>query len=67
MFPRGGVIIVQVFSYRIVDKACGAPDIVLVAVVTCDFRLLKCKHNLVRDIHCKTVDPCSCQFRAVRE
>lgn len=50
MFPRGGVIIVQVFSYRIVDKACGAPDIVLVAVVTCDFRLLKCKHNSVREI-----------------
>ena len=34
MFLHGGVIIVQLFSYMIVDKACSAPDVVLVAVVT---------------------------------
>ena len=37
MFLHGGVIIVQVFSHTIVDKACSAPDVVLVAVVTRDF------------------------------
>ena len=36
VFLHGGVIIVQVFSYTIVDKACGAPDVLLVTVVTCD-------------------------------
>ena len=36
MFLHGGVIIVQAFSYTIVDKACSAPDVVLVAVVTRD-------------------------------
>ena len=36
VFLHGGVIIVQVFSYTIVDKACGAPDVLLVAVVTRD-------------------------------
>ena len=37
MFLQGGVIIVQVFFFTIVDKACGAPNVVLVAVVTRDF------------------------------
>ena len=37
VFLHGGVIIVQgSVSYTIVDKACGAPDVLLVAVVTCD-------------------------------
>ena len=34
MFLHGEVIVVQVFSYTIVDKAGNAPDVVLVAVVT---------------------------------
>ena len=36
VFLHGGLIIVQVFSYTIVDKACSAPDVVLIAVVTRD-------------------------------
>ena len=36
MFLHGGVIIVQVFSYTIVDKACSVPDVMLVAVVAHD-------------------------------
>ena len=32
----GGLVIVQVFSYTIVDKACSAPDVVLLAIVTLD-------------------------------
>ena len=36
MFLHGGVIIVQVFSYMIVDKACSAPDVMLAAVVAHD-------------------------------
>ena len=47
VFLHGGVIIVQVFSYTIVDKACGAPDVLLVAVVTRD---LVNRHNLVLEI-----------------
>ena len=38
VFLHGCVIIAQVFSQMIVDKSCGAPDVVLVAVVTRDFR-----------------------------
>ena len=34
VFLHGGVIIVQVFSHTIVDKACSAPDVMLVVVVT---------------------------------
>ena len=33
---HGGVTIVQVFSYTIVDKACNAPNVVLVVVATWD-------------------------------
>ena len=36
VFLHRVVITVQVFSYAIVDKACSAPDVVLVAVVTSD-------------------------------
>ena len=36
MFLHGGVIIVHVFFYAIVDKACSTLDVVLVAVVTRD-------------------------------
>ena len=36
VFLHGGIVTVQVFSYMIVDKACGAPDVPLVAVVTRD-------------------------------
>ena len=36
MFLHGGVVIVQVFFYKILDEACSAPDVVLVAVFTCD-------------------------------
>ena len=36
VFLHGGVVIVQVFSHTIVDKAYSAPDVVLVAVVACD-------------------------------
>ena len=36
VFLHGGVIIVQVFSHTIEDKARSAPDVMLVAVVACD-------------------------------
>ena len=36
VFLHGGVIIVQVFFDTIVDKACSAPDVMLVAVVARD-------------------------------
>ena len=36
VFLHGVVIIVQVFSYTIVDKACVAPNVLLVTVVTHD-------------------------------
>ena len=36
MFLHGGVFIVQVFFYSIMDRARSAPDVVLVAIVTRD-------------------------------
>ena len=36
VFFHRGVIIVQVFPYTIMDKACSAPDVMLVAVFTRD-------------------------------
>ena len=64
MFLHGGVIIVQEFSHTIVDKACSATDVMLVAVVTRD---------LVNSIACKAqfgvgdraVGPRACPFLVV--
>ena len=36
MFLYGGVFIFELFPHTIVDKACSAPDVVLIAVVTRD-------------------------------
>ena len=37
----GGVVIFQVFFYTIVDKACSAPDVVLVDVILCEISKLQ--------------------------
>ena len=36
MFLFGGVFTIDTFSYTIVVETCGAPDVVLIAIVTCD-------------------------------
>ena len=36
MFLYGGVFTIEMFSYTIVDETCGVPDVVLIAIVTCD-------------------------------
>ena len=37
VFLHGGIFVIEVFSYTILDETCTATDVLLIAVVTCDF------------------------------
>ena len=37
VFLHCGIFVIEVFSYTILDETCSATDVLLIAVVTCDF------------------------------
>ena len=37
MFLHGGIFVIEVFSYTILDETCSATDVLFIAVVTYDF------------------------------
>ena len=37
MFLHGGIFVIEVFSYTILDETCSSTGVLLIAVVTCVF------------------------------